>query len=357
MRCQFCGTENEEGTLFCKECGKMMEEEKQIQITYCPRCGKQNDSAALFCKECGMKLQAEALGEADVQKTGESRESAKNGESGRSKENEEGNKNNKSMRILITAAVIVLAVLGGGGMLLLGNKEGQSQQVTREEEQKQKEVKEERQASKGQDAEEDQASEEKDAEKQASKEQDTEEQDAEKTASEEEGAEEQTEKTAKEEAESGAVQEVRTQAPAITMQNINAVTASSELAEANTIHFAARTMDGDKNTAWVEGAAGQGEGQFIQFSFNNTYLVNGIRIRAGYQKNDDIYYKNSRPRRIRIEFSDGRSEAFELADGSREEQVLTFAEPTETETVSLIIESVYPGVKYEDTCISEVILF
>ncbi len=147
------------------------------------------------------------------------------------------------------------------------------------------------------------------------------------------------------------------QAPVITMQNVSGVSASSELAEANVVHSASRTMDGDKNTAWVEGADGQGYGQSIRFDFNNVYLVSGIRIRAGYHKNDDIYYKNSRPKEICMEYSDGASEILYLNDAGLTEQVLTFSRPVETSMVNLIIESVYPGVKYEDTCISEITFF
>lgn len=115
-------------------------------------------------------------------------------------------------------------------------------------------------------------------------------------------------------------------------------------------------MDGTLQNAWVEGAVGYGIGEWIQFSFNGTYTVSGIKIYSGYQKSTDIYQKNSRPQDVRIVFSDGTEESFTLDDIDGI-QTIYFTKGMNTDMLTLYIESVYPGTKYEDTAISEINLF
>ena len=143
----------------------------------------------------------------------------------------------------------------------------------------------------------------------------------------------------------------------VSASSITFVGASSELSESGTTHSSERVLDGAWDTAWVEGSGGQGIGERITLGFDGTYLVNGIRMAAGYQKSDYAYYNNSRPKELEIEFSDGSIEMYTLGDSFGGEQVITFDEPKETNNIKITIKSVYPGTKYEDTCISEISLF
>ena len=118
-------------------------------------------------------------------------------------------------------------------------------------------------------------------------------------------------------------------------------------------HSADRICDGSLNDAWVEGAAGQGIGENVRFTFDDVYCFSGMRINAGYQKTEDLYYKNSRPKKIKLTFSDGRSKSFKLKDYYGMQQV-DFDEPIESDSVRVTIESVYKGKKYKDTVISEI---
>ncbi len=300
MRCLHCGFENETDALFCERCGNPITNSGQNSSFFCPECGTKNEGDALFCEECGIKFSHEPVKQTQTQKK------------------------RRSLAVPAVLALIIICVCVGAGAFFI-HKKGESERSemirTVEKAEKQEKKSEDEKAQKKQDTERIEEQEEKETE------------------------------TEKEETQEPV------QAPVITMQNISAVHATSELAEANMVHSASRIMDGDKNTAWVEGADGQGYGQSVRFEFNNVYLVNGIKIRAGYQKNDDIYYKNSRPKEICAEYSDGTSEVFKLEDIGQNEQVLTFSRPVETNMVNLTIESVYPGEKYEDTCISEVIFF
>lgn len=140
------------------------------------------------------------------------------------------------------------------------------------------------------------------------------------------------------------------------MEKVIGVSSTSHLVEKNFVHKEDRVIDKDISTAWVEGVEGQGEGEEVKLVFDKSYLINGFVIHAGYHKNEKVYEKNSRPSQIEVFFSDGSSETFNLKD-VREAQEVKFSEPVETDSVSFVVRSVYPGSKYKDTVISEIVLY
>jgi tetratricopeptide (TPR) repeat protein len=109
---------------------------------------------------------------------------------------------------------------------------------------------------------------------------------------------------------------------------------------------------GDQNTAWVEGAPGQGIGEWITVEFDRKRLVRLITVHNGYQKSSDLYYKNSRVRRLRIVFSQGQTRTFALQDRFGP-QTMTVEPPIAAYWVQLIIDGIFPGRKHTDTAISK----
>lgn len=143
------------------------------------------------------------------------------------------------------------------------------------------------------------------------------------------------------------------EAPEIHMQDVKDVSASSYLSEKNIKHVPDLIMDGDTTTAWVEGVDGNGEGESITFTFGDLYAVSDIKIWNGYQKSEDLYYKNARPAELELEFSDGSTEQISLQDTSSGFQEFAL-ERHVTSYVKVKIISTYEGSKYEDTVISEI---
>ena len=137
------------------------------------------------------------------------------------------------------------------------------------------------------------------------------------------------------------------------MWDVEDVTASSYLSEENIKHVPDLIMDGDTTTAWVEGVDGNGEGESITFTFGDLYAVSDIKIWNGYQKSEDLYYKNARPAELELEFSDGSTERISLQDTSSGFQEFAL-ERHVTSYVKIKIISTYEGSKYEDTVISEI---
>lgn len=108
----------------------------------------------------------------------------------------------------------------------------------------------------------------------------------------------------------------------------------------------------DAGTAWVEGREGPGIGEAVSIDLQKPQTIRRIVIRNGYQKNRDIFQKNGRVRRLRIEFSGGQSRNVTLRD-SMDEQSLQIEPPVRAHWVKFVIEDVYAGSKYQDTAISK----
>lgn len=141
----------------------------------------------------------------------------------------------------------------------------------------------------------------------------------------------------------------------VSMSGVISVTASSYLSEPNLnlYHTPERTVDGSLSTAWVEGIDGSGVGESISFTFDRTYLVSGMRINAGYQKSEELYWMNARPASLTVTFSDGTQQTVPLRDVNARQDI-TFGAPVETQSIRLTISSLYEGTTYADTVISEV---
>lgn len=137
---------------------------------------------------------------------------------------------------------------------------------------------------------------------------------------------------------------------------LQALQASSVLSERGMTHSAQRIWDGSLDKAWVEGADGQGIGESVLVKFNTKCLVKGIHLYAGYQKSESLYYKNSRPSKIGLEFSDGSYDTYEL-DDIYGKQTIQFPDSIVAKSFRIVIEDVYEGKKYSDTVISEIEIY
>lgn len=136
----------------------------------------------------------------------------------------------------------------------------------------------------------------------------------------------------------------------------DSVTASSALpSDSVDSYFPQFVLDENRNTAWVEGADGDGIGEWIMLQSNTPQSVGAIFITNGFTKSQDIYYKNNRVKKVKIEFSDGSSFTQELYDDYATDTPISFKTPVSTRSVKITILEVYKGSKYQDTCISGII--
>ena len=120
-------------------------------------------------------------------------------------------------------------------------------------------------------------------------------------------------------------------------------------------------FDGNENSSWQDGVSGYGIGEWL-LAYNSDGFaesVSSVTVYNGYYStkyntaDKNFYSLNSRVMRFTLEFDDGSSESFTLSD-SKEPQTFTFSS-RDTCYVRFVIDSVYEGDKYDDTCISEII--
>jgi hypothetical protein len=111
-------------------------------------------------------------------------------------------------------------------------------------------------------------------------------------------------------------------------------------------------------SVWSEGAAGSGEGEWLEITPVAAKPLIEIRIRPGFQDEDanlqDLFKANARPKQIRMELNGEHKFDVELLD--REEEVVIpvrgYNEPVRK--IRMTFTGVYPGERFEDLCVTSV---
>lgn len=104
--------------------------------------------------------------------------------------------------------------------------------------------------------------------------------------------------------------------------------------------------------AWCEGQPGHGEGVQLTLSWSPRGLPwRTLRIANGYQRTDKTFRDNARVRDLRIRMDDGASLTVRLRDQSGI-QTIRLPDWTESARTEFTILSVYPGARYQDTCLT-----
>lgn len=117
-------------------------------------------------------------------------------------------------------------------------------------------------------------------------------------------------------------------------------------------HAVRNLADNNLKTNWTEGVHGNGEGEYIEFTFYMEQPIAGFVISAGNHASNTYYTKNSRPKTVILTFSDGSEVEYTLLD-RKETQKIYFDEVVVATCARLSIGSVYSGTAWEDTVISE----
>ncbi len=175
---------------------------------------------------------------------------------------------------------------------------------------------------------------------------------------------------------------------ALDTRRVPAARASSALTEGSLVHDAARAIDGDPGTAWVEGAKGVGRGESLRLKLDGEgQLPAGVMIVPGYARDAKRWQANQRVAKVLVRWlkpAEGvdPAEAWDrdqlvpadtapllitlvTEDGQvpfAKRQLIDFGshfhqnmEVTELDAIDLVIlETDGREARYEDTCVSEV---
>lgn len=117
-------------------------------------------------------------------------------------------------------------------------------------------------------------------------------------------------------------------------------------------------FDGDQATAWNESARGPGAGEWIQATYTRPHHIQRVRLSTGWtfqsQNHGDLFTGNSHLRRVRLAFGHGASVVRDVAIDERE---ISFDDlDVNSDTVRIVAEEVWPGTRWSDLCISEVLI-
>jgi hypothetical protein len=152
-----------------------------------------------------------------------------------------------------------------------------------------------------------------------------------------------------------------TSTPSIGSRNLTSlakVSASSALRTDRWSQYQAwMAVDGQRTTSWAEGVQGAGAGEWIMLTFPGAVEVQSVRLSIGYDKSADIFFKNNRIKRATLVFSNGEQAELGFAD-ERGMQAIPVVGASgaavKTTSVKLVLEEVFPGWKYDDTCLAEI---
>lgn len=166
----------------------------------------------------------------------------------------------------------------------------------------------------------------------------------------------------------------------VTYKEIKSIKASSTLTEEGYSYSPIRLIDGNLNTCWAEGIRGDGQGEWIEIEFNEALDLSVIGFAPGYMESKESFNYNGRVKTIKAEI------LYELNKNGEKsletEIILIESKPTlieyddinkklmytnfyvghrgeyywKAKKVRFYIEDIVKGKKYQDTCISELLL-
>ncbi|MDR2922811.1 MAG: substrate-binding domain-containing protein [Treponema sp.] len=121
--------------------------------------------------------------------------------------------------------------------------------------------------------------------------------------------------------------------------------------------------------SWAEGSNGNGVGEYFTLflsEYNDTETITGFALKNGYG-NIDYFVKNNRVKAFKIYIiEDYIGKYYEDENGTYTETIAVkdsisfeqyyFKKPVKCKAIRFVIDDVYPGTMYNDTCIAEIAL-
>lgn len=134
------------------------------------------------------------------------------------------------------------------------------------------------------------------------------------------------------------------------------ITASSTLAPA-TAYSSGNLFDSRKEFVWCEGNVGSaGKGESIRFDFDQPVRISALQIWNGYQRSDEHYASNARMKDFTFGAPDAAGNTYTLRD-TKAGQKIDLSAPFSGSSAVLNIKDIYPGTKYPDMALSELLFF
>ena len=137
--------------------------------------------------------------------------------------------------------------------------------------------------------------------------------------------------------------------------NVIAANASSTISQEGTSNSPILLFDGKDATNWQEGVDGYGISETISFSFDDFYKVKYIGFKLGNWKTDRYYVGNAKPKTMTLAFGDYVGPV--TFTGERKVEWVEVNNAVKANSMRITIDDVYPGTQWEDTCITEIMVY
>lgn len=134
-----------------------------------------------------------------------------------------------------------------------------------------------------------------------------------------------------------------------TLTDIVAVKASSAKLEDTRLYSAKNLIDDDPATTWVPVGKNSQIGQWVELSFDDPVEINSLTLTNGFARNEVTFNNNNRIKTATLIFSDGNKIKVTLKDTMKPQLIEV---NKRSRTVRIVIDEVYKGMKYDDTCLS-----
>ncbi|HEY5994546.1 MAG TPA: hypothetical protein VIU46_08105 [Gallionellaceae bacterium] len=136
------------------------------------------------------------------------------------------------------------------------------------------------------------------------------------------------------------------------------VRASSELKSANNAYAAKKVIPPSLGTAWCEGAAGAGMGEWIELTLKEPFTNDGgfkLGILPGFASTHALFGKNNRPKKLAVIINDDPAVKEITLEDYAKFQSFVFEWPDKpVNKIRLKILEVYKGEQANDTCITDI---
>ena len=135
--------------------------------------------------------------------------------------------------------------------------------------------------------------------------------------------------------------------------NITSAIATSNINQTNYNNTANMMFDRNDNTSWQEGVAGYGIGERIAVTLSKEYKLKYLSFKMGNWRDDHFYAGNCRPKTLTIIINNDFEQQITF-DDIKAEQWIELSHEVIANQLIFIIDDVYIGGRWEDTCINEI---
>ena len=106
------------------------------------------------------------------------------------------------------------------------------------------------------------------------------------------------------------------------------------------------------------GVSGSGQGEWLEASLGGAYRLSRVRLSSGWDlvspRVGDLFVANAHLRRVRLVFDNGDSRVREVR---ADERSVSFEDiNVTTRSVRVVADEVWPGARWQDLCIAEVVI-